>query len=457
MTTQELVRRAGEFADNGEPDKAMELCNKVLLDEPDHPGALYVCGCVLLQAARHVQALQIAKRISEVCPRDPRGWGLQSLIYGELHKYDDSIRVAERAVALKRTPKTLADAAYAHVNAGHWEKAKSLADESIRLADKDTPESTINDARIHRMYARLGLGDWGAFPDYRLTMRTKWRKEWTYASDDRGTPTREWMGEPDAVVMVTGEQGLGDEIMAGGVVPDAARACKTFILDCDHRLVDLYRRSFPGVLVTPTRRDQAPTLPLYPTHHKSLFGLCELFRKRDEDFPRKPYLVPNAAYVQMFRDYLQVPTIGLAWSGGLPRTGMAERAAGLSAFLPLVRRGEAQFLSLQYKHEDAAEIVAFEKQYGLKVLRLPWVTCGPDMDLLAGLIGALQEVIGVHTSALHLASAIGTPTTMLAHRGSGWRYGPKELLWYPPTTKLFMKRPGESWRDCVGRLVESRK
>ena len=79
------------------------------------------------------------------------------------------------------------------------------------------------------------------------------------------------------------------------------------------------------------------------------------------------------------------------------------------------------------------------------------------MDVLAGLLGACSEVIGVHTSALHLASAIGTPTTILTHRGSGWRYAPKELLWYPPTTQMHRKQSGESWRECVGRLVEQRK
>lgn len=432
----------------------MELCNKVLLDEPDHPGALFVAGCVLLQAARHVQALQLAKRIAEVCPRDPRGWGLQALIYGELHKYDDSIRCAERALALRRTSKTLADAAYAHVNSGNWDIALKHAEDALALADsQDVPAhmSAHNDAMVHRMYCWLAKGDWKrGFEGYRLTMRTKWRKEWAYGD------SKEWMGEPDAIVMVTGEQGLGDEIMAASVVPDAAKACKRFILDCDHRLAALFARSFPNVLVTPTRREKSVQLPVMPTHHKSMFGLSELFRQKDEDFHRQPYLVPNAAYVQMFRDLLQVPTIGLAWSGGLPRTGMEPRAAGLSAFLPLVRRKEAQFLSLQYK-DDAREVAQFERDHGVKVLRLPWVTQSADVDLLAGLLAALQEVIGVHTAALHLSSALGVPTTTLVHRGSGWRYGSPELLWYPPTTQMFRKRNGESWRECVARLVEDRK
>jgi hypothetical protein len=245
--------------------------------------------------------------------------------------------------------------------------------------------------------------------------------------------------------------------MAASVVPSAAAACSKFILDCDHRLVDLFRRSFPNVLVTPGRREQELRLPIMPTHHKTMFGLSELFRRRDEDFPRKAYLLPNQEYVGMFKEmFVGQRVIGLAWSGGLPRTGLEPRTAGLGAFLPLLRRGEAEFVSLQYK-DDAREVAEFEKAHGIKVRRLPWVTQGPDMDLLAGLLAACDEVVGVHTSALHLASAVGVPTTILTHRGSGWRYAPPELLWYPETTRMFRKKAGESWKDCVGRLVESRK
>ncbi len=167
----------------------------------------------------------------------------------------------------------------------------------------------------------------------------------------------------------------------------------------------------------------------------------------------------------MFSDYEEgtgftIPgrrrVIGLAWSGGLPRTGMENRKAGLNAFLPLIRAGGAEFVSLEYK-DDAAEVAAFEKQYGLKVRRLPWATQQPDMDLLAGLIAACDEVIGVATTALHLSSAMGIKTTCIANRGLGWQWARPDMPWYPPTTKIWRKRSGESWRESIARLVEDRK
>ena len=458
MNSKELVKQAGDFADADNLEAAAEIVNRVLLEEPDNPGALYVLGCTLLKAARQVQVIQVAKRITNLCPRDFRGWSLLCLAWGELHRYDESIRNARKALECKRSAKTLADLCYALTNAGEWDEASRTYDAAMyeiqRSPDEPLTNEALTNCRVSIGYIRLAQGRWKeGFDAYRATLRTKWRKERVY--DAPGGDTKEWGGEPDATVIVTGEQGLGDEIMAAGVIPDAAARCRKFIFDCDARLATLFARSFPNVLVVGGRRQEQLQIPAsvgLPTHHKTLFGLAEVCRGSDADFPRKPYLIADEGYRSMFRDLFGGQrTVGLAWSGGLPRTGQEPRAAGLNAFLPLLRKGEAEFVSLQYKN-DGEEVARFEQEHGIRVRRLPWVAQGQDMDLLAGLVASCDEVVGVHTTALHLSSALGVPTTVLTHRGSGWRYAGEELLWYPPTTKMHRKRTGESWRDCVARL-----
>jgi len=162
----------------------MEVCNKIILDEPDNPGVLYVIGCVLLKAARQLQAIQSAKRITSLCPNDFRGWSLLTLCWGELHRYDESVRNAERAVKCKRTDKTLSDLAYAHANAGNWDKADQFNKEAmIEAATKPSPLAgeALKNCNVSEGYIRLAKGDWKeGFQAYRATMRTKWRKEWAY-------------------------------------------------------------------------------------------------------------------------------------------------------------------------------------------------------------------------------------------------------------------------------------
>ncbi len=443
----EWIKLAGEYADAEMLDEACELATRVLSYEPDNHKALFVLGSAMLKEGRNVQAQQFLRRVVELKPHAAQGWGQLSISCSEMHRYEEAIRFAEKAMKLKLDARSYGDASFAHTTAGNWGKGREYATKAIAL----DPE--FKDARFHLANCDLAEQRWvEGWAGYKISEGTKWRKNYRYGD------TQEWMGEPDAVVMVTGEQGLGDEVMAAGVIPDAIQHCKTFIFDCDERVHRLFERSFPGAIVTPTRDKKAVALPLAPTHHKTLFGLAELFRTSNEAFPRKPYLVPRAEYVRMFKGlFAGRRTVGLAWSGGFPRTGSFERSAGLSAFLPLLRdEPDTQFVSLQYK-DDAAEVKAFEEKTGCKLLRLPWVTQGKDIDLLAGLIAALDEVIGVHTAALHIASAMGVPTVTMTHRGSGWRYAPSEMLWYPATTRLWAKDRGESWRDTVGALVRHRR
>ena len=441
----EWLARAGELADADMVDEAADLASRVLMLEPNNHKALFVIGSVMLKAGRNVQAQQFLRRVCELKPHAAQGWGQLSISCSEMHRYEEAIAYSEKALKIRREARTLADAAFAHTTAGNWSKAREYAEASLRL-DPEFKDSIFHLANINLAEKRWVEG-WAGF---KVSEGGKWRKLHTYGD------TKEWMGEPDAIVMVTGEQGIGDEVFAAGVISDAARSCKRFIFDCDERAGPLFQRSFPEVIVSPTRHSNQVVLPIAPTHHKTLFGLLQMFRTKDADFPRQPYLKANPEYRAMFRALFgEKRVIGLAWSGGFPRTGQVERTAGLSAFQPLIQREDAVFLSLQYK-DDAAEVAAFEAKTGIKVMRLPWVTQGKDFDLLAAMIAELDEVVGVHTTCLHLSSALGVPTTTLTHRGSGWRYAPEELLWYPPTTRLWKKDRGQSWRECVGQLAAER-
>lgn len=438
---------AGELADADKVDEAADMASRVLMYEPNNHAALFCIGSVMLKVGRNVQAQQFLRRVCELKPFDHRGWGQLSISCAEMHRYDEAIAYAEKALGIKRECITYANASFAHTTANNWAKGREFARKSLQY------DPTYKDALFHLANCDLADRNWvDGWRGFKVSEGGKWRKKYVYGD------TVEWNGERDAVVMVTGEQGLGDEVMMAGVVPDAVSACTKFILDCDYRLAPLFARSFPDAIVSPTRHVKTVTLPLAPTHHKTLFGLAELFRSSDESFPRKPYLVPNEGYRAMFRAlFAGKRTVALAWSGGFPRTGQEQRAAGVSAFLPLIRgEPDAQYVSLQYK-DDAAECAEFTARTGCEVVRYPWVTSGPDMDVLAALIAECDEVIGVATTALHLSSALGVPTTWLCNRGLNWVFAQDDLLWYPPTARIWRKDRGQSWRDCIAELVRERK
>ena len=88
---------------------------------------------------------------------------------------------------------------------------------------------------------------------------TGWHNfERRWQSTDHDTPRRiyqepAWAGEKlsSGSLLIWGEQGIGDEIMFAGLIPDVIRTGNHCILDCDSRLKALFTRSFTGVNVYP--------------------------------------------------------------------------------------------------------------------------------------------------------------------------------------------------------------
>ena len=88
---------------------------------------------------------------------------------------------------------------------------------------------------------------------------TGWHNfERRWQSTDHDTPRRiyqepAWAGEKlsSGSLLIWGEQGIGDEIMFAGLIPDVIRTGNHCILDCDARLKALFTRSFPEVNVSP--------------------------------------------------------------------------------------------------------------------------------------------------------------------------------------------------------------
>jgi len=151
--------------------------------------------------------------------------------------------------------------------------------------------------------------------------------------------------------------------------------------------------------------------------------------------------------------------IGIVWSGGLfplyPRGELyaQRRNITLKQFLPLLDMEHTTFYSLQ-KGEASKQI----NELGLAeriVDLMPQVT---DLIETAAIINALDLVISVDTSVVHLAGALGKPVWVLSRFDACWRWlknRPKNP-WYP-TARIFGQPTSGDWETVIRNVVTALK
>ncbi len=309
--------------------------------------------------------------------------------------------------------------------------------------------------RWNRGLAHLYQGDFArGWPDY------EWRHQrgGRDVRRDFGLPL--WDGSDPARhhVLVYGEQGVGDEVMFASCLPDLIARAAGVVLECDERLKTLFARSFPQVIVHGRARDGSRDwLQRYPALDRQIaIGSLPLHvRNGVADFTQhQGYLVADPARVAAWRQRLggdqALPAIGLAWRGGTRKTRAGLRSLELGACLPLAQARSARFICLQ--RGDCADEVAAVHAAGFDLQW--WPQALDDLEETAALIAALDLVVSVDNTIVHLAGAIGKPCWALLTNMPDWRYGvaTKTMLWYP-SLRLFRQVRGGDWGPVVNAVA----
>jgi hypothetical protein len=423
---------------DSEPDAAYGLCVEILRDEPDNAQALFIAGMLMMRSDRQGLAIPMFERCARIRADRPEVWNSLGMAYQECHQPLKAREAFQRCLSMKKTPGVFGNIAATYLDEGNAAEAIKYANKAIAL-DPETrgPRATLG-------FAQLSTGNWAeGWKNYDFCLGGRFRKKLDFGAPD-------WDGSPVDSVIVYGEQGLGDEIMFASCLADVQQRAKHVTLECDPRLEGLFKRSFPGIEVHGTRREEQPWLEGRKFDAQvACASLPALFRPSRESCPAVPYLTADPERRLMWRalfDSWKKPVIGICWSGGRPASQQAKREIGLEAFRPLIERTDAVYVSLQYKDPDE-EIEAS----GLSVRAFPQAM-SPDYDDMGAIVAELDTVVGIHTTAHHLAGGLGKASTILVPHHPMWQYTIGDRLpWYPAST-LHRKRKDEKWSDCVKRL-----
>lgn len=276
----------------------------------------------------------------------------------------------------------------------------------------------------------------------------------------------EWNGEPleGKRLLVWTEQGIGDQIMFASILPDLCKLTPHIAWECNTRLVPLFSRSWPEVnfIAQPTPTTGKPIVKLWPTsdYHIPAGSLCKILRNEASKFPRQEhFLQASISDAERIRDtyrdlFPKKLLVGISWRGGTSvGTNKYARSLNPAEMHPLNALKNVQLIDLQYGNtlEDRASMEAF----GLNVYHDPEIDPLLNLDMQAAQIAALDLVLTVDNTTVHLAGALGTPTYLLLSTDPDWRWGldQNESYWYPSVT--FIRNPNPSnWLTAINTAVE---
>lgn len=426
-----------------------------MLDNPTAPADLRAqaaCGLAQLALDHDDPALArgCALQATTLAPDLPLAWHLLGVARVELGDGAGAEAALRRALSMQPAGPD-ADAARIPLALAR-KRQGDLAGAAALLRDVLTRRPDDADARFNLARVALEAGDLAqGWPAY----EARWAAS-AFPSVRRAFALPVWRGESlwGRGLLLWGEQGLGDEILFAGVLPDllanldaAAIAAGTRVMvECDARLVPLLARALPQAAIFPRQDPPHPALAAAMArgvlHYQMPLGsLARYCRPTLAHFANaRPWLRPDPTLAAHWRQRLAAldgpaapapPTlkVGVCWTSGL-----LTAARGLyptpQDLLALAAVPGVRLINLQYNSREPAVAAALAAS-GLPLADWPDLDQRDDLDAVAALIANLDLVITAPTSVGELAASLGVPVWRLSGPGDWSRLGTNARPWYP--------------------------
>ena len=314
-----------------------------------------------------------------------------------------------------------------------------------------------NDAEAHVLRAQLLLlhGQLSeGWPEY------EWR--WKTAAgltDRRDFEAPLWKGRsPRGIdLLVWGEADIGHDVMFAGILPGLVAAGARLTLECDRRLVELMRRSFPEV--TCVERTTPPSPEIVPADfdaHIPIGNLGRWMRPEPAAFGKPaPYLTVDRGLWERLRvGGADKPLVGICWRGTAAETRHRD-SPGLDEWRLLVEVPGVTFVALQ-GDASGEERAQFEARTGAALLYDEAASEADDWDGHGARIAAMDLVITASSDTAHLAGALGVPCWVLLSATPSWWWflGRGDSPWYS-SVRLFRQPAPDRWSHAVAAAKEA--
>lgn len=390
------------FQDLGRVGEAVAAYRRAVALRGGYAEALVNLGTALRALDRHAEAGSALRDALRLDPANVEALGNLGVVLKETGRFADAEAVYGEALHLAPDDaETLTNLALLREAQGRPVEAEDL----YRHALGRHPGHRLAQWNLGLLLLGRGvLGEGYALAEARFALGR--------VSAARALPMPRWRGEPLAGrrILVWREQGIGDELLHGGCLPDLVARAGRVIVECDRRLVGLFARSLPGaeVRAETVGPDGVETVgKVGADFHLPIASLPRALRPTLADYPpRAGWLRPDPERVTRWQRRLAALgpglRVGVCWRSRVMTGERRSAYTTLDQWAPVFAVPGVVFVSLQY---DMAE----DEPAGRPLRRWSDTDLMNDLEAAAALTAGLDLVITVATSVGEMAGALGVP------------------------------------------------
>ena len=252
-------------------------------------------------------------------------------------------------------------------------------------------------------------------------------------------------------VTIWPEQGIGDFILMSRFLNDLKNATNHITLLINHKLKPIFARSFPDIeFVTELNKSTID-------YHAPIGDLAKFYVNGFEDVKARSdvYLKVDKSRTQKIKQLLpkSKKICGISWVSKNESIGQ-NKSMSLEDLKDLLLLPNITFVDLQYT-DTSEERASFKDRYGVEILKLEEIDNFNDIDGLASLIDACDQVVSVSNTTVHIAGSIGKETYLMLPQGKGrlwyWSKEKEQSIWYKSVQVIEQTQIG-CWKNVVENI-----
>ena len=440
--------------DQGKLEEAMVAFEKALSVKPNYVEAFNNMGLTLKEQGKLEEAIVAYKNALSLKPS-----------YADVHhNLGNTLRDQGRLEEATKTYKTalLYKPNYpeAYNNMGIALKERGKLDDALAAFN----EAISLKPDYATAYFNMGRLYWLQQDFHKAFEIMEWRwksKHEDFIGNELVSGKPQWLGEDNQKVFVWAEQGIGDEIMFSSTLHELHSKSAKLIVECDKRLIPLYKRSFPkNIEFVDDRKD---VMEEEYSSQIATGSLLKHFRQNLNDFEKSSagWLNAESEKVTSFRRKLQKQKndkiIGISWFTKSQEVTSQRRNLPIDLLAKYLQQIPVRYVNLQYG-KTAEELSQISLKHGLNVEQIDGLDLFNDLDGLAALISACDIVLSIDNATVHMAGALGIDTKVLLPLTADERWGlnPSESYWYDSVT-LYRQEAFDEWVKPLERLTSDLK